>query len=65
MLPSNTNSNLDISQADNEANVRGILLALRYLTREAEEAGLVELARTLEEAESKCDRRSDNPSHLS
>ena len=65
MLPNNTNSNIDTSPADNETNVRGILLALRYLTREAEGAGLIELARTLAEAELKCDRRTDNRSRLS
>ena len=65
MLPNNANSNLEIPQTDNESNVRGILLALRYLMREAEGAGLIELARTLEEAELKCDRRTDNPRRLS
>ena len=65
MLPNNANSNIEISQSDNEANVQGIRLALRYLTREAEGAGLIELARTLEEAESKCDRRTDDPCRLS
>ncbi len=65
MLPNNTNSNIEISQADNEANVQGILLALRYLMREAEGAGLLELARTLEEAELKCDRRTNDPCCLS
>ncbi len=37
-------------------NVQGILLALRYLSREAEGAGLIELAKTLEEAELKCEK---------
>ena len=49
----------EIAQTDNES-IRGILLALRYLSREAEGAGLKELARTLEEAELKCDRRTEN-----
>jgi hypothetical protein len=49
----------EIAQTDNES-IRGILLALRYLSREAEDAGLKELARTLEEAELKCDRGAEN-----
>ncbi len=65
MLPNNTKYNTEAPQADHEANIRGILLALRYLTREAEVAGLKELARTLEEAELKCDCRIDNASSLS
>jgi hypothetical protein len=51
--------NTEIVQTDNES-IRGILLALRYLSREAEGAGLKELARTLEEAELKCDRGTEN-----
>jgi hypothetical protein len=42
------------------SNVEGILAALRYLSREAEGAGLKELAKALAEAELKCDRPSDN-----
>ena len=45
--------------------VRGILMALRYLSREAEGAGLKELAKTLEEAESKCDRGTNITQELS
>lgn len=45
-------------QAEEEAAVRGILLALRYLSREAEDAGLKDLAKALEEAERKCDRQT-------
>ena len=51
--------NTELTQTDNES-IRGILLALRYLSREAEGAGLKELARTLEEAELKCDRGTEN-----
>jgi hypothetical protein len=40
-------------------NIQGILLALRYLSREAEGAGLKELAKTLEEAELKCDKKPE------
>lgn len=50
--------NAEIAQTDE--SIRGILLALRYLSREAEGAGLKELARTLEEAELKCDRGTEN-----
>jgi hypothetical protein len=39
-----------------DKNVEGILAALRYLSREAEGAGLRELAKALEEAELKCGR---------
>jgi hypothetical protein len=38
-----------------DQNVAGILAALRYLSREAEGAGLTELAKALEEVELKCD----------
>ncbi len=55
MLPNSRKCNRTIAQTDKES-IRGILLALRYLSREAEGAGLKELARTLEEAELKCDR---------
>jgi hypothetical protein len=41
-----------------DPHVEGILAALRYLSREAEDAGLTELARTLEEAGLKCDRET-------
>jgi hypothetical protein len=37
-------------------NVEGILMALRYLTLEAEVAGLTELAITLEDAAVQCGR---------
>ncbi len=59
MLPDSGNLNPEIAHTDNEA-IRGILLALRYLSREAEGAGLKELARMLEEAELKCDRGAYN-----
>jgi hypothetical protein len=39
-----------------DGNVEGILAALRYLSREAEGAGLIELAKVLAEAELKCGR---------
>jgi hypothetical protein len=39
-----------------DSNIEGILMALRYLSLEAEGAGLIELANTLEEAALKCDR---------
>ncbi len=39
-------------------NIQGIILALRYLSREAEGAGLIELAKTLEEAELKCEKKT-------
>jgi hypothetical protein len=39
-----------------DRNVEGILAALRYLSREAEGAGLMELAKALAEAELKCGR---------
>ncbi len=42
-------------------SVKGILVSLRYLSREAEGAGLVELARMLEEAELKCSWYAANP----
>jgi hypothetical protein len=41
-------------------NIDGIILALRYLSREAEGAGLTELAKTLEEAELKCDKKLED-----
>jgi hypothetical protein len=37
-------------------NIEGILAALRYLSLEAEGAGLIELANTLEDAAMKCGR---------
>ena len=55
----------EIKLTDRDAAVRGILLALRYLSREAAWAGLTELARMLEEAELKCDRRADQLRDLS
>ncbi|GEM_PF-4354460 len=39
-----------------QQDVNGILAALRYLSREAEGAGLSELAKALVEAEMKCDQ---------
>ena len=65
MLPNSGKYNPEIAQTDHEMQVRGILMALRYLSREAEGAGLKELAKTLEEAESKCDRRTDKTQELS
>ena len=55
-MPPDEQSDPEIAQPGNQAAIRGIILALRYLSREAEGAGLKELARTLEEAELKCDR---------
>jgi hypothetical protein len=54
-----------MAETDHETQVRGILMALRYLSREVEGAGLVELAKTLEEVESKCDRGTDRTRDLS
>ena len=65
MLPDSAKYNPEIAQPDHETQVRGILMALRYLSREAEGAGLKELAKTLEEAELKCDRGTDNTRDLS
>jgi hypothetical protein len=45
---------LDLDKVDN--NIEGIFRALRYLSLEAEGAGLIELANTLEEAALKWDR---------
>jgi hypothetical protein len=59
VLPNSGKYNPEMAQTDHETQVQGILVALRYLSREAEGAGLVELAKTLEEAESKCDRGTD------
>ena len=60
MLPNTGKYSPEIAQTDHETQVRGILMALRYLSREAEGAGLKELAKTLEEAELKCDRGTDS-----
>ena len=65
MRPKGEKLNPESAQTDREPGVRGILLALRYLSREAEGAGLKELARTLEEAELKCDRGVDGTQGLS
>jgi hypothetical protein len=65
VLPNSGKYNLEIAETDHETQVRGILMALRYLSREAEGAGLKELARTLEEAELKCDRGTDRTRDLS
>ena len=45
---------VELSKKNN--NIAGILMALRYLSLEAEGAGLTELANTLEEAVLKWDR---------
>ncbi len=52
-----TNANFIDAPMDDK-NVEGILAAVRYLSREAEGAGLRELAKALEEAELNCDRRA-------
>ncbi len=65
MLPNSGKHDPETAQSENETNVRGILLALRYLSREAEGAGLKELARTLAEAEFKCDRGAGRTPDLS
>ncbi len=59
--PSIEKSNSSAAQPESEASVQGILLALRYLSREAEGAGLKELAITLKEAEVKCGRAPNAP----
>jgi len=59
VLPDSGKCGSEVAQTGNDP-IRGILAALRYLSREAEGAGLKELARTLEEAELKCDRATDN-----
>ncbi len=52
---------MDVLETINEnKDIRGILLALRYLSREAECAGLIELAKTLEEAELKYDKNYES-----
>ena len=63
MLPNSGKYNPEIAQTDHETQVRGILMALRYLSREAEGAGLKELAKTLE-AELKYDRGTDRTQDL-
>jgi len=65
VLPNSGKYNPEIAQTDDETQVRGILMALRYLSREAEGAGLKELAKTLEEAELKYDRGPDRTRDLS
>ena len=65
MLPNSGKYNPETAQTDHETQVRGILMALRYLSREAEGAGLKELAKTLEEAELKYDRGTDRSQDLS
>jgi hypothetical protein len=52
---------IEISTED--SNIEGILAALRYLSREAEGAGLMELAKALAEAELKCARPAENAQH--
>jgi hypothetical protein len=51
-----TNGQFNRNETGNDKNIRGILLAVRYLSIEAEGAGLIELASTLREAVKKCDR---------
>ncbi len=65
MLPNRGKCNTKVDETDQETHVRGILMALRYLSREAQGAGLKELAKTLEEAEQKCDRGTDITRDLS
>jgi hypothetical protein len=45
-----------MERADSANNVEGILMALRYLSVEAEGAGLTELAIALEDAAVQCGR---------
>lgn len=52
-----------IELAMEDSNVKGILAALRYLSREAEGAGLEELAKALAEAELKCGRPTEDVQH--
>jgi len=54
-LPSNAVEESFFSEKQKQ-DIDGILAALRYLTREAEGAGLSELAKALVEAETKCDQ---------
>lgn len=51
-------------QAEEKAPIRGILLALRYLSREAEDAGFKELAKALKEAERECDQHAGTAQRL-
>jgi hypothetical protein len=55
VLPSNAVEDSFFSEKQKQ-DIDGILAALRYLTREAEGAGLSELAKALVEAETKCDQ---------
>ncbi|MBT3069407.1 hypothetical protein KKP04_00790 [Rhodomicrobium sp. Az07] len=54
-LPSIVVEDSFLSEKQKE-DINGILAALRYLTREAEGAGLSELAKALIEVETKCDQ---------
>jgi hypothetical protein len=45
-----------VETANDSNNVAGILMALRYLSHEAQGAGLTELAITLEDAAVQCGR---------
>ena len=45
-----------VETASDSSNVAGILMALRYLSHEAQGAGLTELAITLEDAAVQCGR---------
>lgn len=53
MQPESPEGCCETAHAGEDATVRGILLALRYLSREAKDAGLKDLAKALEEAERK------------
>jgi hypothetical protein len=50
-----------MENAMDDSKVEGILAALRYLSREAEGAGLTELAKALAEVERKCGRPAQDP----
>jgi hypothetical protein len=57
--PNNKRSGVKFTEVElnkKNNNIDGILMALRYLSLEAEGAGLTELANTLEEAVLKWDR---------
>jgi len=59
VLPNHKRNRLELAGAETNKksnNIEGIFVALRYLTNEAEGAGLVELANALEEAALKWDR---------
>jgi hypothetical protein len=56
--PNGKHGEVELAEAElnKKNNIEGILVALRYLSLEAEGAGLTELANTLEEAALKWDR---------